>query len=298
MTVAWKTQQELGNRRMIRLMAWLALSWGRPVARALLFPVCLYYLGRSPAAQRTLRSFYVRAAGRSPGWRDLFHHYHWFASTILDRLYFLRGRFEQFTITISGADILGRALAGGRGCLLLGSHLGSFEVVRAVGLARDQVDIKVLMDEENAPLMRAFVREANPAVADNVLQVGRLDTMLRVQECLDAGGIVGIMGDRLVDQGQAVSCEFLGAAAPFPTGTMRLAHAVRAPVVMFFGLYRGANRYHVQLELLGDRIELSSDRREDQLRHWTQRYADRLAHYSRQSPDNWFNFYDFWHGSH
>ena len=44
MTVAWKAQQERGNRRMIRLMAWVALSWGRPVARALLFPICLYYL--------------------------------------------------------------------------------------------------------------------------------------------------------------------------------------------------------------------------------------------------------------
>jgi hypothetical protein len=68
------------------------------------------------------------------------------------------------------------------------------------------------------------------------------------------------MGDRLVAQSQSVDCEFLGAKAPFPTGTMRLAHAVRAPVVLFFGLYCGANRYHVHLELLSERIELSPDR--------------------------------------
>jgi predicted LPLAT superfamily acyltransferase len=294
MTVAWKAQQELGNRRMIRLMARVALSWGRPVARALLFPICFYYLCRSPAANRTLRAYYARAQGRSPQWNDLLHHYYWFASTILDRLYFLRGRFDRFDITISGGDILGRALALGRGCLLLGSHLGSFEVVRAVGLAREQIDIKVLMDEENAPLMRAFFCEVNPAVAENVLQVGRLDTMLRVQECLEGGGIVGIMGDRLTSQGQAVYCDFLGAKAPFPTGTMRLAHAVRVPIVMFFGLYRGGNRYHVHLELLSERIHLSLNQREDDIRLWTQRYADRVAHYSRQAADNWFNFYDFW----
>jgi predicted LPLAT superfamily acyltransferase len=294
MNVAWKAQQELGNRRMIRFMARVALFWGRPVARALLFPICLYYLCRSPAAHRTLRAYYGRAQGRVPRWKDLLHHYYSFASTILDRLYFLRGRFDQFDITVSGADILVRALAVGRGCLLLGSHLGSFEVVRAVGLAREQIDIKVLMDEENAPLMRAFFREVNPAVAENVLQVGTPDTMLRVQECLDGGGIVGIMGDRLTSPSQAVYCDFLGAKAPFPTGTMRLAHAVRVPVVMFFGLYRGGNRYHVHLELLSEQIHLSSDQREDDIRRWTQRYADRLAHYSRQAADNWFNFYDFW----
>jgi predicted LPLAT superfamily acyltransferase len=298
MTVAWKAQQELGNRRMIRLMAWIALSCGRPAARVLLFPICMYYLCRSTVAQRPLRTFYARAVGRSPGWKELFHHYYCFASTILDRLYFLHGHFDRFTITVQGADILGRAMAGGRGCLLVGSHLGSFEVVRAVGQAREKIDIKVLMDEENAPLMRAFFREVNPTVADHVLQAGKVDTMLRVQECLDGGGIVGLMGDRLISNGQAVSCDFLGAAAPFPAGTIRLAHAVQSPVVVFFGLYRGGNRYEVHLELFSERIQLSEDRREEDIHRWTQRYADRLAYYSRQAPDNWFNFYDFWHVTH
>jgi predicted LPLAT superfamily acyltransferase len=294
MTVAWKAQRERGNRRMIRLMAWVALTCGRPVARALLIPICLYYLVRSTEANRTLRIFYERVRGRSPGWKDLYHHYYCFASTILDRLYFLHGRFDQFDITVSGGEILGEALAGGQGCLLLGSHLGSFEVVRAVGLAREHIEIKMVMDEVHAPLMRAFFREVNPAAADQVLQAGRLETMLLVQECLDGGGIVGVMGDRLTSRDQAVCCDFLGARAPFPTGTMRLAHAVRAPVVMFFGFYQGGNRYRVQLELLSRQIHLSTERREDEIREWSQRYADRLAHYCRQAPDNWFNFYDFW----
>jgi predicted LPLAT superfamily acyltransferase len=118
--------------------------------------------------------------------------------------------------------------------------------------------------------------------------------MLRVRECLEGGGIVGIMGDRLMSHDQAVRCNFLGSDAPFPTGSIRLAHAVRTPVVMFFGLYRGNNCYDVQLELLSEEIRLSSERREDDIRRWTQQYADRLAHYSRNATDNWFNFYDFW----
>ena len=48
------------------------------------------------------------------------------------------------------------------------------------------------------------------------------------------------------------------------------------------------------LELLSEEIRLSSERREDDIRRWTQQYADRLAHYSRNATDNWFNFYDFW----
>jgi len=209
-------------------------------------------------------------------------------------VYFLRGRFDLFDIKINGLDILDRALAGGRGCLLLGSHLGSFEVLRALGFSNEQIKIKVLMDERNAPLIRELIQELNPGVADTVIQVGDVDTMLQVRECLERGALVGIMGDRLMSQEQFVMCDFLGLPAAFPSGVMRLAHAVSTPVVLFFGLYRGSNRYDVHLGLLSQTVRLSPERREDDVRQWTQRYADRLAQYSRDAPDNWFNFYDFW----
>lgn len=106
-----------------------------------------------------------------------------------------------------------------------------------------------------------------------------------------------MMGDRLMAEDQSVSCEFLGGRAAFPTGSVRLAHAVRAPVMLFFGLYRGGNRYDIHLELLSESIQLQSDDRQEEVRRWTQRYADRLAHYCREAPDNWFNFYDFWQTS-
>ncbi|HEX6950338.1 MAG TPA: hypothetical protein VF127_12135 [Nitrospira sp.] len=294
MTIAWKTQEERGNRGMIQLMAWVARSLGRRVARALLYPICLYYVCRSREANQTLRQYYVRVRGGLPGWPQLFHHYYWFASTILDRVYFLRHRFDQFDIRVHGIDTLDRALARGRGCLLLGSHLGSFEVVRAVGLSREQIEVKVLMDEHNAPLIRGLIQELNPTVASTVIQVGGIDTMLQVQECLNRGGVVGVMGDRLMTQDRYVQCEFLGASAAFPTGSMRLAHVTGAPVVLFFGLYRGGNRYDVLLELLGESVGVSQEQHDDRVREWTQRYADRLAYYSREAPDNWFNFYDFW----
>jgi predicted LPLAT superfamily acyltransferase len=69
---------------------------------------------------------------------------------------------------------------------------------------------------------------------------------------------------------------------------------VRAPVVLFFGLYRGGNRYDVYLELFSEDGRLSAAGLESEVRRWTQRYADRLATYARQTPDNWFNFYEFW----
>ena len=222
---------------------------------------------------------------------------HAFASTILDRVYFLHRRLDLFEIQVYGLDALDRELAKNRGCVLMGSHLGSFEVVRAVGHARQHIEIRVLMDEQNAPLIRDQIQELNPAVAETVIQVDGVKTMLQVKECLDRGGVVGLMGDRVMQNDQAVACTFLGGEALFPTGAMRLAHVVRAPVVLFFGLYRGGNRYEVYLEFFGEEVQLSHEQRAIDLKRWTQRYADRLEALCRRAPDNWFNFYEFWNDS-
>lgn len=293
MSVAWQTEEERGTRFAIRFMTWAALGLGRPLARLLLYPICLYYLLRSRRANLAVRQFLDRA-GHPGGWRDVYRQYLCFASTILDRVYFLYGRFEKFDITLHGLADLDRAMQQGRGCLLLGAHLGSFEAVRAVGLARDAHEIRVLMDEHNAPLIRSLIRELNPAVADTVIQIGSAAAMLQVKECVDRGGLVGVMGDRLMKHDQAVLCRFLGETARFPVGPMRLAHVLRAPVVLFFGLYRGANRYDVHLEWFSDEARLSRAAREADLKRWTQQYADRLEKYCREAPENWFNFYEFW----
>lgn len=275
-------------------MIWVADSLGRPAARALLYPICFYFVLSSGAARRSVARFRERVLGRQASWTELFRHYHAFASTILDRLYFLRAQLDSFDVQFHGLDLLDRELAKGQGCVLLGAHLGSFEVVRAVGIFRRQLEIRVLMDEQNAPMIRSLIQELNPAVADTVIQVGGVETMLQVKECLDGGGIVGVMGDRVTENDRIVACKFFGRDAQFPTGPIRMAHAARAPVMLFFGLYRGGNRYEVHLESFSLKAPSSHDRRDVDVNQAVQRYVDRLEEFCRRAPENWFNFYDFW----
>ena len=69
---------------------------------------------------------------------------------------------------------------------------------------------------------------------------------------------------------------------------------MHCPVILFFGLYRGGNRYEIYFEQLAEEIILHRDRRAEDAQHWMQRYVDRLEHYTRLAPYNWFNFYRFW----
>jgi predicted LPLAT superfamily acyltransferase len=293
-SVEWTRQRERGSRLLTRFMVWVAFSIGRPAARVLLYPICVYFFVFSGRTRRAVQPYLNRVLGRSVRWDDFFRQYYCFASTILDRFYLLAGQHGRFAIEIHGAKLLKDRLACGRGCVLLGAHLGSFEIVRAIGLSQQDLEIRVLMHEQNAPMIRNIMRDLNPAVADAVIQTGTADAMLRVKECLDRGGVVGIMGDRFLRQDQTVTCKFFGKNALFPAATMWLTSILKVPVILFFGLYRGGNRYEVHFEVLAEEIKIDRQLRDQEIQRWTQRYADRLEHYCRLAPTNWFNFYDFW----
>lgn len=294
MSRGWMQQRERGSQALIRLIVWIALRLGRPAARGLLYPIALYFLVFSIASRRASRDYLSRVLDRQPGAADLFRHYHTFASVILDRVYMLAEQGDRFNVRIFGKDALTEDLANGHGCILLGSHLGSFEVLRTQAVIHAEAPFKVLMYGANAEKINAVLERINPEVSRLVIPVGRPDTLLRAKEAVDAGELLGILGDRIASDGRTVVCRFLGGKAYFPAGPLYLAGLLQVPVFIAFGLCQGDGEYDIHIERLTDVVSLDGPDKLDNVRYWTQCYADRLAHYCRQAPFNWFNFYDFW----
>ena len=290
----WLERPERGSVLAMRLIVWLMLTLGRPLARALLHPICAYFLLFSPRARRASADYLRRALGRRAGAADVYRHYHAFASTVQDRVYLLAGRFAQFEVSLHGVGEADRLLHERRGCILLGSHLGSFEILRARGIAAGLPPVNMLMYVDNAEKTGGVMRALAPELASRIIPLGGPESLLRAQECLARGEIVGVLGDRALRNERSVTCEFLGAPARFPLGPLLLAGLLRAPVLLFFGLYRGARRYEIRVEHFADAIELEPRAREASVRPWVERYARRLEHHCRAAPYNWFNFYDFW----
>jgi predicted LPLAT superfamily acyltransferase len=292
MSQGWLEQRERSTVAAVRLLVWVALALGRRAGRALLHPICLYYLAFSLRARRASRQYLARALGRVPSLSDVFRHYYTFASVALDRVFFLKGRFAQFDVSIEGEDILRDALAAGEGCLLIGAHIGSFEALRALG--RDKaVRVNLVMYEDNARNVIAVSKAIDPTLAEAVIPLGSLDSMLRVAQRLERGEWIGVLGDRALDREGMVMAPFFGDLAGFPASPFRIAGMLRRPVVLMVGLYLGGNRYHLHFERLIAQDEFAQ-RDRDAVERWVQRYAERLEHHCRKAPYNWFNFYDFW----
>ena len=294
MSKRWLAQRERGSRWAYQAMLWIALHIGRKTARALLYPICTYYVLFSWNASKGIKAFLRRVRLRRVTLKDLFLQYHAFASTLLDRTFILANRRDEFDLNIRDLDILLDRVDRKQGCILLGSHLGSFDILRATGLATRNAPIKLLMHQENAPILNEVLGKLDPSMPDCIIPVGEPDTMLRAKECLDSGGIVGMLGDRSLKHEKIVLCNFFGEPAQFPSGPMLLASILKVPVVLFFCLYRGDGRYDIYFELFAETVLIPREDRTQGLQEWTQRYALRLETYCRMAPNNWFNFYDFW----
>ncbi|MBA2351649.1 MAG: acyl-CoA synthetase [Burkholderiales bacterium] len=290
----WLNRPERGSSIAMRLITWMTLRFGRPVTRLLLHPLCWYFILFSPYARRASRRYLDRALGRRARITDVFKHYHAFASCLQDRIYLLAGRHDYFDVRIVGLETFDAVMRQQRGCMLLGAHHGSFEVLRALGMFDRKLQISVFSNEHQSQKVTSVLHRLQPGLATRVIVAGRPESLLRARECVERGEIVGILGDRAMRGEKAVACEFLGKLALFPEGPLVLAAIVQVPVLLAFGLYRGGRKYEIHFELLAEKVALDRRERSDQICGWVQAYATRLEHYCRTAPYNWFNFYDFW----
>ena len=297
---AWLARRERGSQLALRLMAWIAVTLGRPVARGLLHPITLYYLAFAAAPRRHSARYLERALGRPPTWRDRYRHFHAFASTVLDRVYLVRGRLQGLSLQVRGDAGCDETIAARRGGFLLGAHLGSFEALHAAGKSFPGMRVTMVMYPDNARKIHGVLQAVAPELEFAVIAIGRPGSTLAIRDALDAGHLVGLLGDRHLDSAAEraglVTIPFLGRPAAFTDGPLRLAMLLRRRVIFMVGLYLGGGRYDVRFETMADFRDPPADAaaREQLVQAALRDYVARLEALCRETPYNWFNFYDYW----
>jgi predicted LPLAT superfamily acyltransferase len=298
---AWTAEPERSNLWVLRLMRWIALTAGRPLARLVLHPITLYFLIANTKARRESARYIGRVLGRPARLRDVYRHIHRFASTVLDRVYFLQEKFDRFDIATTGGEAMHGPLDRGEGAMLVGAHIGSFEALRSTAQDRG-VRVAVLMYEDNARLINATLAAIAPNARLHTIALGRAGAMLALRRWLDDGGIAGLLADRTLpghsDRSRTHWLDFLGQPARFSDGPFRLAAMLRRPVIFMAGLYHGGNRYELRFVELADfsKPNAAGVDTDQRVRDTMQRYVELLESLCRESPFNWFNFFDFWTG--
>jgi predicted LPLAT superfamily acyltransferase len=294
MSGKWREQRERGSTWLLYVAMWLTLSLGRGFGCALMLPISLYFVLFSQGTANTSRQYLAKVLKRRIRFGHMLKHYLTFAITIMDRIYFLTNRLSAFRFTIEGTEHLLKYIDDNRGCILLGSHLGSFEALRLIATKQKQARIKAAYYEHNSHRIDSVMRKLNPNIDDMVIRMGAQNSMLVIKEFIDRGGVVGILGDRARARDKTCIVDFLGEPAEFPIWPFRLAALTGAPIVLVFGLYAGRGRYEIVFEPFVDAVSRQSVRDPAAAQKLVSDYASRIEHHCLRRPYNWFNFYDFW----
>lgn len=296
MSTRWQQRPEGGGRFAIWLIRSIARCGGRALSRALLYPITLYFLLVRGPERRASRDFLTRVFGRRASLLEVARHIHCFASTILDRVFLLSGQLRRFDLRVHGLAELHEVLDRHQGMLLFGSHHGSFEALRVLSLERPDIQLRVVMDRHQNAAVTQLLEALSPEIARTVIdaQQDGIAITLAINEATRANAVVALLVDRAKGGDAATLVPFMGQAAEFPNAPFLIATTLRVPVMLSFGLYRGGRRYDLHFEPFQIEYDVPRAQRRAALQRMQMRYAQRLEHYVRSAPYNWFNFYDFW----
>lgn len=143
----------------------------------------------------------------------------------------LAARIRRF----DGLDHLLAALRAGRGVILAGAHLGSFESAIAALRTASRVPVHVVFARDR---IRAFDRARSAARRHLAMvehPVGRgIDAWLALRDALDRGEVVAVLADRVMPGQRGATIRFFGRPATLPPGPVRLSAMTGAPIVPTF----------------------------------------------------------------
>ena len=302
----WSHAAERGSMLGLRITVACYRLFGRPLSLVLVHAIVAYFFVTG-ASQRKASMNYLRrvaaapegaaALGRAPGLWASFLHFRAFALSIFDRLVLWFGRDRDLPFTVIGREHTDPLLAQGRGAIVVGAHLGSFDALRVLA-ERDGRTVNVLMYTRHAPRINAVFRQLSPDAALRVIQVERdsISTVLQIRSCIERGELVAMLGDRVepADRGRTCTVTLLGGRVELPAAPYLLAGLLGCPLFFMVALREAGGLYRVFAEVLAESVDLGREDRDKRIRELAAAYAGRLEHHLLSAPYQWFNFFDVW----
>jgi predicted LPLAT superfamily acyltransferase len=296
---------ERGTILALRFARFVYRALGAHARRVLPWPVASYFFVTSKEERRVSREWLEavwslppgRAAlGTAPTWRTILRHMHAFAVNIFDRMVLWTGETESFAIDHRGGEALLALAAEGRGAILLGAHLGSFDMLRLIS-KQYGLRVNVLMFTARSERVTSFFASLGGESLVRVIHLdpGSIQAAFEIKACLDRGEFVGILADRVHPGGRERPVEtlFVGRRAAFPLSPFLLGVVLGAPMFLSLCTPTGAARYFAVTEPIFAGGPVPRADREKVAREALEAWVRKFEAHCLRAPLQWFNWYDF-----
>lgn len=192
---------------------------------------------------------------------------------------------EPFAQLYEGREHLDKALAEGRGAVLLTAHLGHWEI-GGLGLRAMGYPVNVVAMKHNTTLTNYLINIMRARHGIRIIEVeDSTYGAIELVKALNRNELVAVLGDRVFSDRSEVTT-FFHRPVPLPIGPVLLAMAARAPIVPAFsimeapGCYRGIIEPPLELHYGPDRKEA--------LQHNMRQVTAVFERYISRYPDQWY----------
>jgi KDO2-lipid IV(A) lauroyltransferase len=219
--------------------------------------------------------------------RGMFAH---FGRMLLELLRFGRLTDEEMRAMLEteGAEHVAAAYEAGRGMILVGGHLGYWEM-QGITHPLCWKPFALMVRPLDNPGLHAMLEAARTRTGNAVIY--RQGSIRKVLRALADNRAVGILIDQHLHSPEAIQVNFFGRPAATTSVVGALVRRTGAAVVPAFGLPLPGGRYRF---VYGRAVEPPADDSPEAIRDFTQRCTDVIEEYVRRYPDLWLWMHRRW----
>ena len=267
---------------------------GVKAAYGFLSLIVLYFIPFAPKATRSTwqyaRRILKRNRMRSAGL--LLSNYYRLGQILIDKVAIGNGMIDKYHFKFSQYQEFLDVLDSGQGVIMIGAHVGNWEIGTPFFNDYSKKINVVMYDAEHQKIKEVLKKNGLkqpykiiPVNEDNLAHI------FKITEALDNKEYVCFQGDRYLNADKLLTCIFMGQEASFPMGPVLLASRMKVPVVFYFAMREAGQIYHFHF-IQAEKVTGSKEKRAEQC--LLEQYVKALENIVKQYPEQWFNYYPFW----
>lgn len=193
-------------------------------------------------------------------------------------------------VSVEGFENYLSAKSEGKGVLMLGAHLGNWEMLAKTHVVKMGEDASVVYMKTKNPYVDSYIDSLRKSYG--LKTIPHHNAMKQVLTALRKGEGVGVLLDQHGGQKEAVKVDFIGRPAATSMGLALMALRTEAPVVPMFMVRDGDRGFRFVYEK-PIHLEKSGDLEKD-IREGTIIFNKVIEDYVRKYPEQWFWVHRRW----
>lgn len=225
----------------------------------------------------------------------IYNNYIMLGECLLDKIVVMAEIKNKFTYDFDGEEYLHQLAKDQKGALLIGAHVGNWEIAGHL-LKRIETKVNIVMLNSEHQKIKELLSSVLKEREISIIPIkDSYDHLYAIQSAINKGEFVAIHGDRFLEGAKTASFCFFDEEALFPTGPFYMASKFKVPVCYVSAIK--TNRYHYQFKATKPEILPFPNRiktRNQDIKKLMNPYVKNLERLVRDNPTQWFNFYQFW----